>query len=229
MKKYSLVLVILTLALTVGFAFVSCNIVNPDDDPNHDHIWGAWTVTTPATCTARGLETRVCTRNASHTETRSTAALGHSWGSWSVITQPTATKNGMEARTCTRNPSHIETRSVTVTGAPSTPATTPGTPVTTPGTPVTTPGGTTPGTTPGGTTPGGGNINGTYIITDKYGSVYTMVIFGSTYIYTVSSIMVSGEIVDNKITIFTLNGITMVLTIVGNNLVDSSGNIYVKQ
>lgn len=34
------------------------------------HDWGAWTVTTPATTSAAGVETRTCKRDASHTETR---------------------------------------------------------------------------------------------------------------------------------------------------------------
>lgn len=34
------------------------------------HDWGAWAVTTPATTSAAGVETRVCKRNKSHTETR---------------------------------------------------------------------------------------------------------------------------------------------------------------
>ena len=34
------------------------------------HDWGEWRVTTPATTSAAGVETRVCKRNASHTETR---------------------------------------------------------------------------------------------------------------------------------------------------------------
>ena len=38
-------------------------------DPN-GHDWGAWAVTTPATTSAAGVETRVCKRNATHTETR---------------------------------------------------------------------------------------------------------------------------------------------------------------
>ena len=33
------------------------------------HDWGAWAVTTPATTSAAGVETRVCKRNATHTET----------------------------------------------------------------------------------------------------------------------------------------------------------------
>ena len=39
------------------------------------HDWGAWAVTTPATTSAAGVETRVCKRNASHTETRAIPKL----------------------------------------------------------------------------------------------------------------------------------------------------------
>ena len=34
------------------------------------HAWGEWTVTTPATCTTEGVETRVCANDPTHTETR---------------------------------------------------------------------------------------------------------------------------------------------------------------
>ena len=51
---------------------------NTDIDPNA-HDWGAWTVTTPATCTTKGVETRYCNRDHSHVETRTTPALGHNW------------------------------------------------------------------------------------------------------------------------------------------------------
>ena len=40
-----------------------------------DHEWGAWEVDTPATIGAKGVEKRVCGKNAQHTETRSTAKV----------------------------------------------------------------------------------------------------------------------------------------------------------
>ena len=46
-----------------------CGTAYGDLAPN-GHDWGAWAVTTPATTSAAGVETRVCKRNASHTETR---------------------------------------------------------------------------------------------------------------------------------------------------------------
>lgn len=53
---------------------VTCGTAYGDLDPN-GHDWGAWAVTTPATTSAAGVETRVCQRNASHTETRAIPKL----------------------------------------------------------------------------------------------------------------------------------------------------------
>ena len=46
-----------------------CGTAYGDLDAN-GHDWGDWAVTTPATTSAAGVETRVCKRDASHTETR---------------------------------------------------------------------------------------------------------------------------------------------------------------
>ena len=45
--------------------------------PALDHGWGEWVVTTEPTCTEPGVETRTCTRDAAHTETREIEAAGH--------------------------------------------------------------------------------------------------------------------------------------------------------
>ena len=42
------------------------------------HSWGDWSVTTSATCTAEGVETRTCAHNSAHTETNPIAKLSHS-------------------------------------------------------------------------------------------------------------------------------------------------------
>ncbi len=47
--------------------------------PALGHDWGAWQVTTPATCTKEGMETRTCKRDPSHVETRTIPATGHHW------------------------------------------------------------------------------------------------------------------------------------------------------
>ena len=43
------------------------------------HDWGEWKVTTPATCTKEGVETRYCKHDHSHVETRPIPATGHHW------------------------------------------------------------------------------------------------------------------------------------------------------
>jgi hypothetical protein len=48
-----------------------------ETQPPHEHSFGEWAVTTPATCTEKGVETRTC--GCGETETREIAALGHEW------------------------------------------------------------------------------------------------------------------------------------------------------
>ena len=43
------------------------------------HDWGEWKVTTPATCTKEGVETRYCHNNSAHVQTRTIPATGHHW------------------------------------------------------------------------------------------------------------------------------------------------------
>ena len=49
------------------------------DGTTHVHSFGDWEVTTPATCTEAGVETRTCSL-CDATETRTIAALGHTPG-----------------------------------------------------------------------------------------------------------------------------------------------------
>ncbi len=71
------------------------------------HIFGEWTVTTPATCEAAGEETRTCTNNGcSEKETRKIDALGHNYGT------PTydfaADGKSCTAKTvCENDPTHV--------------------------------------------------------------------------------------------------------------------------
>jgi hypothetical protein len=80
-------------------------------DPNA-HKWGDWVVTTPATCTDPGAETRICEHNAAHTETRALPINppAHQWGAWVVTTDATCSSTGIETRTCEHNAAHTETR-----------------------------------------------------------------------------------------------------------------------
>ena len=80
------------------------------------HNWGDWNETTPPTCTEAGIETRVCSRDANHTETRPVDATGHDYGAWTVTTQPTCTEAGIETRVCSHDANHKETRPVDAIG-----------------------------------------------------------------------------------------------------------------
>ena len=73
-------------------------VENTDIDPNA-HNWGDWQVTTPATCTTKGVETRYCRNNNTHFETRPTANVDSSnhTGHGTYIdgyVAPTCTKDG---------------------------------------------------------------------------------------------------------------------------------------
>ena len=64
----------------------------------HEHSFGEWTVTTPATCTEAGEETRTC--ECGETETRAIAALGHTEEILAAV-EPTCTETGLtEGKKC---------------------------------------------------------------------------------------------------------------------------------
>ena len=67
-----------------------CGMKETEKIPALGHDWGNWTVTTPATCTNEGVETRTCNRDPSHVETRTIPATGHNW-----------VDNGNGTHTCT--------------------------------------------------------------------------------------------------------------------------------
>ena len=111
MKGCNVLLAILALVL----ALVSCDTgtASGGDDNQvsepHIHDWGNWAVTTPATCEGKGVETRTCTIDPSHKDTREIPALGHDWGDQEMIIEPSAERDGMITMTCKRNPDHIYT------------------------------------------------------------------------------------------------------------------------
>ena len=70
------------------------------DIPALGHNWGDWVVTTAPTCEGEGVETRVCQRDANHTETRPVTALGHDYVS--TVTNPTCTEQGYTTYNCSR-------------------------------------------------------------------------------------------------------------------------------
>ena len=64
------------------------------------HKFGAWTVTTPATCTKDGVETRTC-EVCRTVETRAVKATGHKFGAWEITKPASLTETGVRTRTCT--------------------------------------------------------------------------------------------------------------------------------
>lgn len=59
------------------FTCSQCNNAKTKPIPALDHQWSEWVVTTPATETTEGSETRTCQRDNTHTETRSIPKLNH--------------------------------------------------------------------------------------------------------------------------------------------------------
>ena len=59
------------------FTCSQCNNAKTEPIPALDHQWSEWVVTTPATETTEGSETRTCQRDNTHTETRSIPKLNH--------------------------------------------------------------------------------------------------------------------------------------------------------
>ena len=80
-----------------------------------DHAYGEWVVTTPATCTAAGVETHTCTACGA-TETRPTALAAHTPGDWEVVTPATCTEAGLEVQKCTVCGTELDSRAITALG-----------------------------------------------------------------------------------------------------------------
>ena len=88
---------------TAGVQCSRCGLVESGvtEIPALGHSYGAWTQTKAPTCTAKGTETRNCTR-CNATQTRDVNALGHSYGAWTQTKAPTCTAKGTETQSCTR-------------------------------------------------------------------------------------------------------------------------------
>ena len=76
----------------------------------HEHIFGEWTVTAPATCAAEGSETRECA--CGETETRAIPVIDHTWSEWAVTVPATCAAEGTESRECACG--ETETRAIPV-------------------------------------------------------------------------------------------------------------------
>ncbi len=63
------------------------------------HEWSDWTVTTAATCTEKGEQSRTCSV-CEVTETEEIAKVDHQMGEWTVVKEATTEEKGLEERTC---------------------------------------------------------------------------------------------------------------------------------
>ena len=72
-------------------------------NPTGDHVWNSGTVTTPATCTGKGVRTYTCT-SSSHTKTEDIPALNHSFAGQEYVSDNNATceQDGTKTAKCVR-------------------------------------------------------------------------------------------------------------------------------
>ena len=72
-------------------------------NPTGDYVWDSGTVTTPATCTGKGVRTYTCT-SSSHTKTEDIPALNHSFDGQEYVSNNDATceQDGTKTATCVR-------------------------------------------------------------------------------------------------------------------------------
>ena len=89
-------------------------------NPTGDFVWDSGTVTTPATCTGKGVRTYTCT-SSSHTKTEDIPALNHSFAGQEYVSDNNATceQDGTKTAKCARYGTGgcTETDTVTDTGS----------------------------------------------------------------------------------------------------------------
>ena len=89
-------------------------------NPTGDFVWDSGTVTTPATCTEKGVRTYTCT-SSSHTRTEDIPALNHSFAGQAYVSDNNATceQDGTKTAKCVRYGTGgcTETDTVTDTGS----------------------------------------------------------------------------------------------------------------
>ena len=89
-------------------------------NPTGDYVWDSGTVTTPATCTEKGVRTYTCT-SSSHTRTEDIPALNHSFAGQEYVSDNNATceQDGTKTARCVRYGTGgcMETDTVTDTGS----------------------------------------------------------------------------------------------------------------
>lgn len=89
-------------------------VIKTESIPALGHTYGAWAVTTPATCTAEGVETRTCSCGA--TETRAVAKKAHNPAAPIITVAPTCTQPGEHTIKCADCGTVIKVEAVPATG-----------------------------------------------------------------------------------------------------------------
>ncbi len=70
-----------------------------ESTPALGHLWGPWTVTKAASCSAEGSRTRTCSR-CEKVETQSIPTAGHAYSAWAMTVPPTCEEEGEQAHVC---------------------------------------------------------------------------------------------------------------------------------
>lgn len=97
MKKRFTPPVLVLLAVLILFSITSCKD-KPVEAP-HEHTWDGGAVTTPPTCTEKGVKTFKCT-GCDETMTEPVEATGHTWDTGNETTAPTCTEKGVKTFKC---------------------------------------------------------------------------------------------------------------------------------
>ena len=77
-----------------------CTKCNKYGGPKLEHVIGSYYVTTPATCTAKGMQRRNCVLNCGYYETMEYGPNGHTWGEYSTTTSANCVAKGVKTRVC---------------------------------------------------------------------------------------------------------------------------------
>lgn len=107
--------VIFAVAVSVSLAACFGTEKQNPSEPEHEHVFGAWTVTKDATCEESGSKERKCD-GCDETQSESISALGHTYGEWTIDDAPTESADGTRIRVCGRDSSHVEHRAVSKLG-----------------------------------------------------------------------------------------------------------------
>ncbi|MBR2302374.1 MAG: leucine-rich repeat protein [Clostridia bacterium] len=106
--KYTKILLIAILSLSLSLLFVACG------EDNCEHEYNSPVITQSATCDTAGSQSKTC-KLCDNVIEESIAALGHNYSEWVITTQPACQSEGVNTQTCNRC-GHEKTQSIPATG-----------------------------------------------------------------------------------------------------------------